>query len=316
MKAKLLIYGLLMACIPYVSQATDLSVYRGAGCSGVQNLAAFKSFLGRNPDRVVDFLQTNNWAGMQNEAGWAIQCWARSGLKVKLTLSVPMLPSDGVSTLAQGAQGAYNSQFTKLGTLLVQNGFADADLRLGWEFNGGWYAWAAKKDPTSWVAYWRQIVKTMRAVPGAKFTFDWNPTWGMQQILPSSVYPGDDVVDYIGMDMYNQDWGPGGTIVSSPQQRWKDYLNDNSGLNWLAEFAAQHNKPIVFPEWGTGTRPDGHGGGDDPYFVNQLVAWIKSHNLAYQSYFDVNVRGNSISCEIDNGQLPQSAAAYLTAYGK
>ena len=109
------------------------------------------------------------------------------------------------------------------------------------------------QGPGAWVAFYRQIVATFRAVPGSHFQFDWNPNLGTEQIAPDKVYPGDDVVDYIGMDIYNQDWGPGASIVPSSQYRWRDLTTKPFGLNWLRTFAAQHRKPITVPEWGTCT---------------------------------------------------------------
>jgi len=304
----------MLACIASAN-AMELGVYLGAGCTGAQLVPQYEAWLGRPVDQVLDFFAYATWTDLINETNWAARCWAQPGLNKRMVFAVPMVPSDGVSTLAQGAAGAYDQYFQQVGTLLVQNGFANATLRIGWEFNGGWYPWSAKPDPTDWVTFWRRIVADFRAVPGAQFKFDWNPNWGQDQIAPSTVYPGDDVVDYIGMDMYNQDWGPNNSIVTSPQQRWKDYTTDSYGLNWLATFAAQHNKPISFPEWGTGTRPDGYGGGDDPYFIQQMAAWMQSNNVAYADYFDYNEQGDSISCKLSGGQFPQSATMYIQLFG-
>ena len=40
-------------------------------------------------------------------------------------------------------------------------GFADATIRLGWEFNGNWFAWAASNDPAAFITYWQRIVTAM-----------------------------------------------------------------------------------------------------------------------------------------------------------
>src|SRR6185436_4990248 len=85
-------------------------------------------------------------------------------------------------SLERGAAGDYNAHFRQLAENLVKYGLGDAVLRLGWEFNGGWYTWRAKDKTEAFAEYWRQIVKTMRAVPGAeKLQFCWNPTLGDQQ---------------------------------------------------------------------------------------------------------------------------------------
>lgn len=80
-------------------------------------------------------------------------------------------------------------------------------MRPGWEFNGGWYAWAAKGNAKEFAEYWRQIVTTMRAVPGAKgLTFCWNPTLGDQDFPADEAWPGDKYVDYVGVDVYDECW--------------------------------------------------------------------------------------------------------------
>ena len=59
-------------------------------------------------------------------------------------------------------------------------GEGDAILRLGWEFNGTWYPWSVtnRTDAAHFVGYFRHIVSTMRAVPGADFRFVWNADVG------------------------------------------------------------------------------------------------------------------------------------------
>jgi beta-mannanase len=160
------------------------------------------------------------------------------------------------------------------------------------------------------VAYYRRIVTVMRAVPGAsKLRFDWCFSLGQQYLKPDSVYPGDAYVDYIGADVYNQSWN---YPASDAKDRWNQFVTEPYGLQWQAAFAQQHGKPISFPEWATGTRPDGHGGGDDPYFVQQMSAWIASHNVYYHSYWDYDAP--DFAGALSTGEQPQSAAQFLAIY--
>ncbi len=294
-------------CIATPSEATSLGVYEGNGCDGVSSLTSFVGWFGRQPDLVLDFFAADSWTSMVNDATWTIGCWKRQNKTV--VFSVPMLPQDG-STLAQGAAGNFDSKFLALAQLLANNGYGNATIRLGWEFNGGWYAWAAKQDPTNWILYWRRIVTVMRSVSGTSFRFDWCSAQGYQQIPASDVYPGDSYVDIIGRDNYNQTWVAN---VVTPQDRWTNLLTESYGLNWLQTFATQHNKPISFPEWGTGARPDGHGGGDDPYFIQQMAAWIKKNNVVYHDYWDYVA--SDYNAKLSNGAQPHAAAAYLAAFG-
>jgi hypothetical protein len=312
MKRTLLALALLMGVAAEPAFATELGVYEGPGCTGAKEVPVFDKWLGKPVVRALDFNATNSWPILEQTAGWVAQCWSHAKLGIKMTFAVPMLINDKSATLALGAAGNYDSYFTQLGEIYVKNGYPDAILRVGWEFNGGWYRWAAKQDPTSWVGFFRHIVTALRAAPGNHFQIDWNPAIFMQQIAPDKVYPGDAYVDIIGVDAYDQFWGPQ-NIMDSPQLRWKAYLEYPYGLNWITQFAAEHHKPISVPEWGVTNRTDGHGGGDDPYFVQQMAAWFTANNVLYQDYFDFNMKG--LQYKISTGLFPNSAAEYIKLFG-
>ena len=160
-------------------------------------------------------------------------------------------------------------------------------LRLGWEFTGNWYPWQVTNatDAANFAAYFRNIVTSMRSVPGQSFKFVWNPNAGNSfgnTYTPEQAYPGSAYVDYVGIDVYDQGW----SSPATPQNAWANQLSQSWGLNWLSSFAAEVGRPIVFPEWGVEIRSDGHGMGDDPYFINQFAAWIVQHNVAWTAYFE------------------------------
>lgn len=280
-------------------------VYQGNGCDGAKRIGDFSRWLGRKPDFALDFFAAESWQAMMDDANWTVKCWAKHGTKV--VFSIPMLPNGG-HTLADGAAGKFDDKFRQLAQLLAANGFGDAIIRLGWEFNGGWYPWAAKRDPANWVKYWQRIVTTMRSVPNTSFRFDWCSAQGYQQIPAPQLYPGDEYVDIIGRDTYNQTWAN----VHTPEERWQDLLTQSYGLNWLREFAQQHNKPISIPEWATGTRPDGHGGGDDAYFITHMADWIAQNNVVYHAYWDYPAK--DYHGKLSDGSKPAAAAAFLSTF--
>lgn len=226
-----------------------------------------------------------------------------------------MLPSnDGDVSLQIGATGAYNDYFKSLATQMVAAGQGSSTIRLGWENTWAVFKWNGVTDPTDYAAYWRQIVTTMRSVPGADFTFDFNT--GSYDIDPTPLYPGDDYVDFIGTDIYDSSWA-----VSYPatdhEKVWQQKLYDKPyGINWVYNFAKAHNKRFSIPEWGLVYRcDDAYDGGDDPYFVQQMYNWIHTHDVAYEAYF--NSRDSSCRYyEIqESGAFPQSAQVYLNLWG-
>jgi hypothetical protein len=213
-----------------------------------------------------------------------------------------MLVGQAAPTLAQGATGQFDPHYQELAHRLVSGGYADAFVRIGWEFNGGWYPWTARDHADAYAAYWRRIVLAMRSVHGARFLFDWNPT--TIDGPTDAAYPGDDVVDVIGLDVYNQSWPK----MTDPAARWQYLLHQSAGLLWHRSFAAAHGKLRSFPEWGTGTRPDGHGGGDDPLFVRNMLAWMNEDApVAYACYW--NYRAPDYDAKVTDGKLPAAAEA-------
>jgi hypothetical protein len=279
----------------------------------------FARWSGERVDYVLEFPDRQHWSGIVSP--WFIpRIWgpaSRSFRHDVLVLSVPMLPG-GRTDLAAGAAGAYDGQFRTLARKLAAAGLGKRTIvRLGWEFNAGWAGWSAAKQPAAYVAYFRRIVTTMRSVaPGLRF--DWCPAEGLGQFwgIPgglAAAYPGDAYVDYVGLDVYDQAWGRDGEVVADPLTRWRHLVNEPGGLAWQARFAAAHRKPLSFPEWALTRREDGHGGGDDPTFIEQMHAWIASHDVAYQAYFDHDAPDGDH--ELENGQFPAAAAAFRRLFG-
>jgi len=286
-------------------------VYRGAGCTARDRMAPFEQLIGRSAGGVAEFSEIVDWQHMLDSINWAQGCW--EGRRSGLSQAVPMLMQNGSgTTLRAGARGDYDRHYRDLGRLLVRRDRADAYLRIGWEFNGGWYPWAAKDDPVAWKAYFRRIVAALRSVPGQRFRIVWNPAQGEQQIAPDQLYPGDDVVDVVGLDLYNQSWRPQDAVDT--EARWHNLRTMPYGLDWLARFGRDHGKPIALPEWGTGTRPDGHGWGDDAMFIARVADWIAANDVAYHVYWDYDA--GDFNGELSSGRQPRAAAAFRQAFAQ
>jgi hypothetical protein len=280
-----------------------------AGAANPSGIAAFGSATGTHPTLATDYLVgSDGWSAMESTSG--LGAWKGTGYR--LVLGVPIIPDDTGGTLASGAAGAYNSYFVTLAQNLVSAGFANAILRLGWEFNGNWYNWsvANSTDAANFAAYWRNIVTAMRSVSGQDFAFLWNPNGsGPTNYTPDEAYPGNSYVDYIGTDIYDNCW----CTPQTPQNAWSAQLSQAWGLNWLASFAAENGKPIAFPEWSDDFRSDGHGLGDDPYFINQFAAWIASNNVAFTDIFAFDGPGQQN--DITDGSFPNALAAFKADFG-
>ncbi|MGW3040781.1 glycoside hydrolase family 26 protein [Kitasatospora sp. NPDC001159] len=245
------------------------------------------------------YLAGNGWADIEGEPAvlgmWAQ--WRLADPSRMLVLGVPMLVpneanvSDGevARLLAQGSRGDFDSHFLRLARRLVALGGSDTVITLGWEMNGVTYTHRCKPDPAAWKAYWRRIVGVMRSVPGQGFRFDFAPNRGLDAIPWTRCYPGDDVVDIIGMDSYDQ---PAGS-------EFDDYVREPYGLQDQVDFAAKRGKPVSYPEWGLFRN------GDNPEFVRRMVDWMRTHDTAYQTVTDYCPHG-FFQCRSN----PRSTAAF------
>ena len=286
--------------------AIPLGDYAGAGDPG--GVAAFARRTGAHLSLGLDFLDGSTWGTIEAAAGVGV--WARSGYR--LVLAVPMLPDEGRASLRNGAHGAYDGDFVTLARNLVRAGVGNAVLRLGWEFNGTWYRWRVRSGAGAlqYAAYFRAIVTSMRSVPGQAFRFVWNPDADRPagRFSPSQAYPGNAYVDAVGVDLYDESW----VADPSPADAWNGYLTSAWGLDWLASFATAVGKPIVLPEWGVAIRSDGHGLGDDPFFVDQVASWITSHDVAWTDVFSFDDQQLD---DITDGHFPHALGAFEANFG-
>ena len=102
----------------------------------------------------------------------------------------------------------------------------------------------------------------MRSVSGAHFLFVWNPNICTQDSPLDQWYPGNNYVDIIGADAYDQDCE---TLKSVSQEGWSAYANDSSAntpndpnfpsVNNMEAFAVAHGKPMSFPNGASVTAP-------------------------------------------------------------
>jgi hypothetical protein len=286
------------------ASTSTLGVFRGSGRPDL--VQEYESWLGAGVGYAVDFTgrtattEENPWSKI-DDPSWVCGKWANS--KWRLALSTAMLPNTNFS-LEAGARGDYDAHWLSFAQKLVAGGCADTIVRLGWEFNGKFYPWAAGGQELTFASYWRRVVNTMRSVPGQQFLFDWTPLAGNTNANVEAAYPGDAYVDIIGLDAYDTSG-----VHTSAADRWNDQLNRSYGLLWHQRFAAQHNKPMSFPEWGLTVRPnDNLGGGDNPYYIQKMWEWIGSNRVLYAAYFEVDAV--DASHRLMTTQFPNSSNTY------
>jgi len=326
-----------------------MGVYR-MGVSGLKkgNYESYAAWLNRPAIWGEDYQILDSWENIEGQA-WQLGPWsewvhAKAGRR--LVLAVTLLPGtwDGKGpkqgkdagipvSLEEGAKGTYNEHFRKLAENLVKFGLDDTILRLGPEFNAGWTNHRALHKEAAFAEYWRQIVNTMRAVPGAgKLQFCWNPANNLVQGDALKSWPGEEYVDYIGVDVYDQSRFPGtypilvDDLPEDIRQRreaaWNNWIFDakRQGLAMWSDFARKHHRPLAIPEWGVVNRKDGYGGMDNPYFIEQMYKFITDpvNNVAFHCYFQASNSDGShklISEGDFKTEFPNAATRFKELFG-
>ncbi|MGW2639283.1 glycoside hydrolase family 26 protein [Streptomyces sp. NPDC001348] len=255
--------------------------FLGSDASGIARMSEFSRWLGGADLRVGHtYLPGNRWSDIEGALGF-LDAWARwrdERADRMLVLNVPLQERNeaGVSDaevrqlLRRGAAGEFDQHFRALAERLVRLKVPDTVLVLGWEMNGVTYTHRCGPDPESWKRYWRRIVATMRSVPGQRFRFDFAPSRGRDAVPWTQCYPGDDAVDIIGMDSYDQPAG-----LPFDQQVTEPY-----GLQAHVDFAKAHRKPVSYPEWGLFRN------GDNPEYMGRMLAWMDAHHALYNTLTD------------------------------
>ncbi|CAL9531585.1 glycoside hydrolase family 26 protein [Streptomyces sp. enrichment culture] len=274
--------------------------YLDYGPRGVTRMAELSQWLGGARLRVGHtYLPGDRWSNIEGRPGfldvWAN--WRRGADDRMLVLNVPMLErnEEGLDDhevrrlLREGAAGRYDHHFRALAERLVELRVPDTVLVLGWEMNGITYTHRCGPDPEAWKTYWNRIVTTMRAVPGQEFRFDFTPSRGRDAIPWTECYPGDDTVDIIGMDSYDQPRG----------MPFDEQVTEPYGLRHHVEFAKARGKPISYPEWGLFRN------GDNAEYMKGMLAWMDEHKPLYNTLTDYCPHG-VWQC----GHNPESSAVY------
>jgi hypothetical protein len=275
-------------------------VYVGNDVDGSE-LRFYEKWLGQPAGGILGYTGDANWQDFDGCVPWAMGIWAKDDRRV--LWSIAFIPKG--ASLVEAARGAYNDHWKKMAEKLAtwRPGDPVVYVRTAWEFNGDWFQYSSIKDPQDFVLAWKQFVSTFRSVSD-RFRFDWCPSGETGHV--EEAYPGDDYVDIIGLDMYDQyRW----CKIKDPVERWdKVVLHGDHGLLWHQAFARAHHKPMSYPEWGA----CGNDAGDDPYFVEQMHQWFVENHVIYASYWDSN---SVYFGQLSNNQYPLAAAKYKELFG-
>jgi len=138
-------------------------------------------------------------------------------------------------------------------------------LRFNWEMNANWFPWMEGvngNQPGESVAAWRHVHDIFAAVGADNVTWVWCPNVDPRGKLGdlASLYPGDEYVDWTGLDGYNWGQGSGG---------W-DLFNElySSTYHEITDSIAP-SKPMLIGEMGST-----EAGGSKATWISEALAAI------------------------------------------
>ena len=263
-------------------------------------LQRWEKWLNQAPSSVVgvDYYGQSTWQDFFT-LNWVPGIWKRLNSARNVVWSVPLTVKG--TALKDVADGLHDAEF-EAAAMAISEAQPKAIIRPGWEMNVQSMAWFAKDQEADYIRAFRRVVSIFRR-HSTGLKYDWCPGWGPQDSPADLTYPGDDVVDYVGLDVYDY------KFEGSAAERWDHfYLNAPFGLLWHNEFAARHGKAMSYPEWGVGNF------GDNPFFIQQMHDWFVENesNIVYAAYFDVD---GSWPTQIDNNRFPESQRLFQKLFG-
>lgn len=290
-----------LAPTPAGPRASGLPWDSGVFSHDAARTADFARSRGRAVDVLAVFPTRDSWETILQD-WWMSPTAVPPDFTGTLAVGVPLFPSDG--SFEAAAAGTDAARWEELGRLIATR-YPDAYVRPGWEFNIPNWPWATTPDTVQSYrkAFRHAALGLRRGGPGLRIVF--NPNEGRGGSLPdaSLAYPGDDVVDVVGIDAY--DWYP-----AYSGSGWDEHRTKDQGWDYWADFARAHGKRFALPEWGVMAGSEASGG-DNPDYIEHVMRWLGQHAdlVAFDAYFEET----QDYCRCALSQNPRAAAAYAAA---
>jgi hypothetical protein len=323
--------------------ASGVTVISSMGDVAAQEIDAFERFRGRPIDIYNAFANhQGTWEQYLEAFFWTHglpEVLARRRVLVVMSIApvVERYDADpnGNEGIRRAARGDYDRFHEILARRIRGYGWRRPNIiRLGWEPSqqGRAYSYAldAAADYANYKAMMRRIATIYRGVldPDRRgdCLIDWcnlrRPTTD-----PRPAYPGNDVVDIIGMDMYGNAADIGYPTGLAEFDRTYLRRRGPGGAPWSVEawqtFARNHGKPIAIDESGV-TNPQGpNRPADWATWVRGMFRFYRANHgadpgeLLYEIYFNRVVdyaQGNGAHVIVPADVNPEAAAEYRDLY--
>lgn len=156
--------------------ASAHSWYSGAWTGGYLSGTRAKrwgAWRGTVSDAALTYPERGTWQKIAGST-WHIDTF--KNFRGVLVYGMPLLPSDGSSSLADVAAGKHDAVFRKVARDLQRRNRGRSIVRIGWEGNGHWYPWSA--DASNAADYRRAFARVStvmkKSAPKLVIDFDIN----------------------------------------------------------------------------------------------------------------------------------------------
>ncbi|MGI9255244.1 MAG: glycoside hydrolase family 26 protein [Thermomicrobiales bacterium] len=170
-------------------------------------------------------------------------------------------------------------------------------LRMFHEMNAEWYPWGAVQPwntPEDLIAAWRHVWQVFQDAEAFNVRFVWCPDAGVGKVALNKLYPGDDYVDWVGLDGYN--WG-----LDQPDSEWRSF-DDIFGVAYRALIRLSQ-RPVMIAETASV-----ESGGDKAAWITEAFAALPQRYTRVKAFAWFNEKQ-------PNGNFPvNSSSEALAAY--
>jgi beta-mannanase len=273
-----------------------MSCAAGAFVNGLSNLPAFQSSCAKKLAAVLWYVHWGEAFPVEE-----VQTVYANG-SIPLITWEPWItdPAGALEAISSGRHAAYIREFMRT----ARDQGKPLLLRFAHEMNGNWYPWDGYHngaDPGAADKYkraWSYIYSVRRDLKADNVKLAWCPN---NTSLPeeswnkaSQYYPGDEYVDWVGMDGYN--WGYG---------RWTDF--DAVFGDIYRELTALTQKPLMIGEFASAEQ-----GGSKAEWIKDAFSAIKSKypGVKLFCWFNINKERD---WRINSS--PESEAAFRRSIG-
>lgn len=227
----------------YVSSACcplPMGVTAYIGLYQLSSSASVYQGLGMRPDGT--WAQENaDWGGGPTNA----MTMARENPQSALLIGISYVEANNAGSLQGILEGDYNAQIDQLARF-IQEVDNTVVLRLGYEFDGAWNP--GYENANLYAEVFRYITLRLRKGPDQNFRTVWQASASpIDDVLDGqresieSWYPGDDVVDWIGLSWF--------LAPDEKPLRQVNYVSTQRQLSEeVVKFARARNKPVIIAE--------------------------------------------------------------------